>query len=461
MLSISEITIINPLNKIRLIARNPIEVLQHLMAFLDVKSLVRLHTACSANVADKNFINQAFHGFMIKDIMVNDLSFQWMKNRNIDIDHATSLHLVGWTKFTFQYLEIMQYDCKSLSLSNINVKKIGKIFDCREIEISNILTELSITDCIGRHMTYDYHLGNILETVPRLQKLTIDSSFQMTSNGFRNIFSSLKFLKELDLFNCCSLMYLSDKNFKNFVNKTRNLESLQLKSFSDVEHGFNNIIERSVRLKKINFKGCTRLNNSTLFEISNTCYNLKSLHVESCRKITNKGLISIAKNCPDLEHLNISQLKQVTDEILFAFSEQSKQLKTIDISCCPKITDEGFMAIINTHTVSLHGVDRNLKGINISGCDEITDNGLEAIFKMNTSIEDLIVCCKPSGKITVAGLFSIIVNCNLLKTLQIENDDGLSELEIKDILNLRPLLQITIKRKNLKMNEYRYYGRWK
>jgi hypothetical protein len=169
----------------------PIDLLRTLIPFLDVKSLVRLHTSC-CNKVDRNRLQAVFDQLRITNIVVNDHSLIWYENRNININHATTLYLDGWTELTSNYLLARE---KSLSLKELEkdgaIKSLS-LKNCRDegtttvlnLKLLQFLTKLRFVDDISRLDNIDL-LEDLVNKFEFLKVLVINDFILSYPSNYR------------------------------------------------------------------------------------------------------------------------------------------------------------------------------------------------------------------------------------------------------------------------------------
>ncbi|EKX44552.1 hypothetical protein GUITHDRAFT_72182 [Guillardia theta CCMP2712] len=149
-------------------------------------------------------------------------------------------------------------------------------------------------------------------------------------------------------------------------------------------------------LEYINFAGCSKLTNRTVFSIvAHGNITITSLILNRCPWLKDDAIILITSACQNLWQLGVSQCSGLTSEGLRAISF-SKSLRTLDLSLNSALTDEVLAAIIDSLAL--------LSSLDVSGCENISDEGVSNIRRVrNLSSLDL------SGNMTLTDRSLVVL----------------------------------------------------
>ncbi|XP_065084001.1 F-box and leucine-rich repeat protein 13-like [Ochlerotatus camptorhynchus] len=321
-------------------------------------------------------------------------------------------------------------------------------------DFGEYILELTLKNCLIR----DTELTWVLQHVPNLQKLTIESCDEL--------FRTWHFDKK---FRCCEshflLEHLLDVSLANndFMEETHfnwimtiapNIIELDISNcfkmvtaqrrVAMVDHVMRFINNKRFQLESLKFNGTLSIDDiclSTLAMLDGLC--LESLSLTFCDKIppaiidllrrqpdlkitqalqfkVNKtkktiktpGFISFLTSQPDLVHLDLTSSLGVTDEIMELITSYLPKLKTLKLRRCILITDEGIMDIVKLE---------HLEVLDLSNCERISDRAMfhGVIGRKMKQLKELYLCEMPN--LSDYSLIQVTLNFELIQILDLSS----------------------------------------
>ncbi|TKY45800.1 F-box/LRR-repeat protein 3 [Spatholobus suberectus] len=182
---------------------------------------------------------------------------------------------------------------------------------------------------------------------------------------------------------------ITDNGLKHIASSCSELKHLDLYRSSRItDEGIVAIALGCPSLEVVNVAYNCNITDTSLVSLSK-CQKLRTLEIRGCPRISQVGLSNITARCKHLETLDIKKCYRINDTGMIQLAQHSQNLKQIKLSCC-SVTDVGLIALASISC---------LQHISIFHVEGLTSNGLTAFLlasqnltkvKLNACFESLI-----------------------------------------------------------------------
>lgn len=270
---------------------------------------------------------------------------------------------------------------------------------------------------------------------------------------FKDSFAYARGVCELDLSNS----FISDELLCLVAKACLPLHKLVLsRCFCFTFDGIYFLLSKYLSLTYLDLEGASFLNDESMIELSKFLGNLTFINLSLCSKLTNSTLFNLTRNCPLLSVINMERTNlgveefpteivvnhrvkslyfasnnSLNDECMKMVAYACPNLETVDVTYCSGITEEGILGILKSCL--------QIRCLKINRCEGIKNleidfelPKLEALQAEGLRINDEALtliskrCCQLSHlnfegclNVTARGVESVIVNCKVLKEMNL------------------------------------------
>ncbi|XWS19136.1 hypothetical protein CRYUN_Cryun32bG0106000 [Craigia yunnanensis] len=270
---------------------------------------------------------------------------------------------------------------------------------------------------------------------------------------FKDSFAYARSLCELDLSNS----FISDELLCLVAEARLPLHKLVLsRCFCFTFDGIYFLLSKYQSLTYLDLEGASFLNDESMVELTKFLGNLTFINLCLCSKLTNSTFFNLTRNCPFLSIINMEKTNlgveefpteivvnprvkslhlawnnNLNDECIKMAAYFCPNLEVLDVTYCPGITEEGILAILKS---CLH-----IRCLEINRCDGVKNlevdfelPKLEVLQAEGLGINDEALtligkrCCRLSHlnlegclNVTARGVEGVIVNCKALKEMNL------------------------------------------
>ncbi|XP_057508482.1 uncharacterized protein LOC130791360 [Actinidia eriantha] len=213
-------------------------------------------------------------------------------------------------------------------------------------------------------------------------------------------------LQELTVLN----PYLTDRSMTLYaICPNMSLILLMYASSGEVDNFSLNFSHENYRMRHLDVRSNTRLNDEVLKNFARVCPNLQFLDVSNCWGVTDEGIGEILKSCPVLTHLKIFWLgvsnvferylehsivnlksleacgTKINDEAMANIGNRCPCLQYLDISYCKGVTNNGVMEVVRNC--------KRIREINLNRCENVSANILPQMMFSRLSLKKITPPC--------------------------------------------------------------------
>ncbi|KAK9690475.1 hypothetical protein RND81_09G130100 [Saponaria officinalis] len=372
------------------------------------------------------------------------------------LDHDRYLEPLSLVSKTF--LPITNRLKQTLKISNATAHFLPKLLQ-RFPNLKNI----SFCDFHGE---IDPILRLISQTPFPLSSLDLSNHTEFPSEAIQELpTSSLRSIRSLKLSNCSAV---NDCHLRVISELMINLEELDLSEPRDdydmndvmdisgglgiTDYGVDLIASNLSNLKKVNLSGNYFISDKSVVSLAEKCPFLEDILVKNCTFVTQNGVAFVCRNCRNLRLLgvlgmdlavpeiseplvlatNLSVLDfsymTVSDGLLYAIVKASIPLKKFTLYHCKEFTFSGVLSLLRTY--------HSLEYLALEGAYWVTDRTIIDISKFlrKATTVKLNFC----SRVTSSGLFTVLKNCSMLNSLEMEKTNlGWEEFAVNDAKNVQ------------------------
>ncbi|XAR51090.1 hypothetical protein NMG60_11005625 [Bertholletia excelsa] len=257
--------------------------------------------------------------------------------------------------------------------------------------LPNCLPVLTTISLKGACRLSDVGLSALVASAPALRSINLSQCSLLTSNGINSLADSLaSVLRELYIDDCQNIdaMYILPA-----LSKLEHLEVLSLTGIQTVCDDFvcKFVAARGHNIKELVLTNCTKLTDSSLKSISETCTGLRMLDLGNLWRLTDCAMRYLANGCQTIEtlklcrnpfsdeavaayletsgeslkDLSLNNVKKVSHNTAISLSTRAKNLFSLDLSWCRNLTNEAVGLIVDSCL--------SLRVLKLFGCTQITD----------------------------------------------------------------------------------------
>ncbi|CAI9100713.1 OLC1v1037872C1 [Oldenlandia corymbosa var. corymbosa] len=340
----------------------------------------------------------------VPDVMRHKLSHLLSDSRRMD-SHFLRLLVDG------SPTEIRVRDCSWLSeeifknafegcdLSNLTVLQLDLCGRCLADYViseslacsANSLPALTTISFKAAYRLSDIGLSALVSSAPSLRSVDLSQCSLITSDGVCCMAASLgSALRELHLDECQGI------DAMHILPALQNLQNLEVLSLSGLETVSDDFVLEFLRargpsIKELVLSDCTRLTDSSVRAIAESCPELCAVDLSNLCKLTDAAIGYLANGCRAIQYLklrrnyfsdeavaayletcgnslrelSLSNVEQVAECTATSLSRHSANLNYLDLSWCRNLTDEALGLIVDNCS--------SLKVLKVFGCSQITN----------------------------------------------------------------------------------------
>ncbi|KAH9621258.1 hypothetical protein KSS87_004369 [Heliosperma pusillum] len=216
------------------------------------------------------------------------------------------------------------------------------------------------------------------------------------------------------------------------------------------DNGVDLIASNLSSLRKVNLSGNYFVSDKSVVSLVEKCRNLEEIMMKNCTFITQNGVVFALRNCGNLRSVgllgmdlavpetsealgfarNLSVLDfsymSVSDGLLYAIAKASIPLKKFTLFHCKEFTFSGVLSLLRMYQA--------LEYFALEGVYWVTDRTVIDISKFlrKANTVKLNFC----SKVTSSGLFTVLKNCSMLNSLEMEKTNvGTEDFAVNDAKN--------------------------
>ncbi|OQR77114.1 F-box/LRR-repeat protein 20-like [Tropilaelaps mercedesae] len=227
---------------------------------------------------------------------------------------------------------------------------------CRKLRLLSMYSTCQVTDM---------HLKAILEKTLDIENLDLSGCYRLRDPGCHSI-SMLQRLRHLSLYSCTAITNEALSSLQNL----RTLRYLDL-SFTNCDVAVFRSLSVLADLRILKLINCKRLNDECLQLICNNLRKLEVLNLDHCLSVTDAG-VSELYLLTGLRELTLTGAMYITDRSLDR-GVGSLDMRVLSLGLANLFTDSALINIASHHP--------SLEFIDLSGCLQITDVGLISLVQ--------------------------------------------------------------------------------
>jgi len=348
-----------------------------------------------------------------------------------------------------QYKEMAKVDLFSSKITELDLRKTPITPE----ELQTILTKNQSITTI--HLTGNWVDNNILGVIgawcPRLESLSISSSYQVGDEGLKLIARGCSGIHTICVEKC---LKFTDRSLEIIANRYPKLIKLSVLSSSEItDKGIEAVANNCSLLTNLHLSSCWIISDVGIQAFASKCHQLKELTLEYCSQVSDMALEAVAKGCTNLEKLTICS-SNFTDKGMEAIGRGLHNLRSLDFSYSLDISDKGveFIAlgcpllmsfsanclkISDQSVLAIVGGCRELSNLYLLGA-KVSDIGIEAVAKKCVDLKTLVLSC--CNNINDKAIDAIANGCPNLQFLTIYACQSVNESAINNCLMTHPRL---------------------
>ncbi|XP_050915232.1 F-box/LRR-repeat protein 3-like [Lathyrus oleraceus] len=300
-------------------------------SFASLKSLNSLQFRCS-RISDDLLYSIAREGLPLKTFVLQDCNgysyhgIYALLSKCHEIQHLVLQDVDFLTNHQFSQLSLLIPNLVSINLSDCFKLTESALFAL--IKNCHSLAEITMENIyIDRESLEKSNTFKDFDVNPQLKFLYLAHNSFINDDiiiSFASIFPNLQLL---DLSYCCDI---SEKSICQVLSKCCKIRYLNLTNCKEVRQLTMNFVVH--QLEVLNLSG-TRVNDKTLYEISNTCGGLLKLLLIRCKYVTEKGVMRVVEKCRQLEEIYLRGCDKVNaDAMKISMLSSNPSLENDDCS---------------------------------------------------------------------------------------------------------------------------------
>ncbi|XP_015572876.1 uncharacterized protein LOC8281183 [Ricinus communis] len=276
--------------------------------------------------------------------------------------------------------------CDTNNLSVLQLDQCGRcmpdyVIPATLARSSRSLPALITLSLCGACRLSDIGLSLLVASATSLRSINLSQCSHLTSTSIGTLADSLgSVLRELYIDDCQSLDAML------ILPSLKKLEHLEVLSLAGIQTVCDDFVREFVvacghNIKEFGLADCTKLTDSSLKVIAETCPGLCALNLVNLRKLTDSTLGFLANGCREIQTLKLCR-NAFSDEGIAAFLESSGDLlKELSLNNVKKV---------GHHTaISLARRSRNLISLDLSWCRNLSDEAVGLIVDSCSSLRVL------------------------------------------------------------------------
>ena len=318
----------------------PEQVFQNcLIPFLSLKDIVILDTAtCNRKQRDElklNFNDCIMHPKI--DIHISNSMLIWLHERHIFV-----VNMVLSDKLDKNRKESLLRAARHMQ--KLTIQSEFQLFTSMLTNLLDSCKVLVVLNLYGDKFTDSVLMAIATHINPSLTSISVCDNSSVTDGGLVCLFQHCPWLLIVEVRTCKNITDVSVLRLAQYLSQLHTLRLVQLPLLTDRAVAL--IAQHMRQLRSLNLCHCHGIEGQTVMEIAQQCRQLEQLRVLNRKGAPLDPLLStLSLHCPHLLKLHLSPCHSLTDSALICFAQHFPLLQDLTVFDAKQLTDTAVLAL--------------------------------------------------------------------------------------------------------------------